>query len=174
MTDPKSKHDGENAPSVPAELEAARKEIEQLTEISKRALADLQNYRRRVEEERGSFAAFANASLILAILPILDNFSRAFTHMPEDLKNNEWVAGVMNMEKQLVGVLQKAGLAEMPSAVGQQFDTNKHEAVLTGPGEKDIVLEEFEKGYMLSDKVLRPAKVKVGDGEQSISQQINK
>ncbi|MEK7528701.1 MAG: nucleotide exchange factor GrpE [Patescibacteria group bacterium] len=150
-----------------AELAAAQEEIAKLTEIAKRAMADLANYRRRVEDERGKFAQFANVSLILEILPTIDNFSRAFAHMPENLKNDDWIKGVMAIEKQLVEVLKKSGVSEMPSSVGQPLNPNKHEAIMTAPGEKDTVIEELEKGYLLGDSVLRPAKVKVGDGELS-------
>lgn len=146
------------------DLEAANKQIQELTETAKRALADLQNYRRRVEEERTAFVQFANVALILELLPILDNFQRAFSQVPEEILKSDWFNGALAIEQQLVAVVKKQGVTEMPSQVGKKLDPKIHEAIATGPGEKDTVIEEFEKGYLLGDKVIRPAKVKVGNG----------
>lgn len=145
-----------------SELETANKKIAELTEAAKRALADLQNYRKRVEEERANFIQFANAGLLLALLPILDSFNRAFSQVPEEIKNTDWFKGALQIEQQLVAVINKQDVKEMPSSVGQKLDPRFHEAITVGPGEKDTIIEEFEKGYMLGNKVLRPAKVKVG------------
>lgn len=153
-----------NGSHLEEDLKRANQQIQDLTETAKRALADLQNYRKRVEEERTSFSQFASASLVLELLPILDNFNRAFSQVPEEITKTEWFKGTLQIEQQLVGVLKKRGVAEMPSSVGQQVDLNKHEAVAAGPGAKDTVIEEYEKGYLMGDKMLRPAKVKVGDG----------
>lgn len=147
------------------DLEAANKQIADLTETAKRALADLQNYRRRVEEERATFVQFANVALILELLPILDNFQRAFLQVPEEISKTEWFKGALQIEQQLVAVVRKQGVSEMPSQIGKKLDPKVHEAIATGPGEKDVIIEEFEKGYLLGDKVIRPAKVKVGDGK---------
>ena len=148
------------------DLEEAKKEIDKLTDIAKRALADLENYRRRVDQERAQFIQFSNATLILAILPVLDNFHRAADHLPEDLKKNDWVNGIMQIEKQFDDVLKKIGLTEIDCVIGSHLDTMLYEAVLTAPGAQDSILQELEKGYMLGEKVLRPAKVKVGDGSK--------
>lgn len=139
-------------------------QIAELTETAKRALADLQNYRRRVEEERAVFVAFANVGLILELLPILDNFNRAFAQVPEEISKTEWFKGALQIEQQLASVIRKQGVMEMPPQIGKKLDPKIHEAVATGPGEKDVIIEEFEKGYLLGEKVIRPAKVKVGDG----------
>lgn len=147
-------------------LEAANRQIQELTETAKRALADLQNYRKRVEEERGQFAQFAALALILELLPILDNFNRAFAQVPEEIAKTAWFKGALQIEQQLAGIVRKQGVAEIPSSVGKPLDSKLHEAIAAGPGEKDIILEEFEKGYVLGDKVIRPAKVKVGNGEK--------
>lgn len=149
------------------DLEAANKQIQELTETAKRALADLQNYRRRVEEERTAFVQFANVALILELLPILDNFQRAFVAVPEKILKSDWFKGALAIEQQLVAVVKKQGVTEMQSQVGKKLDPKVHEAVASGTGEKDMVIEEFEKGYLLGDKVIRPAKVKVGTHEQA-------
>lgn len=157
---------GATSSSTPLEedLKAANQKIQELTETAKRALADLQNYRKRIEEEHTSFIQFANLSLLLELLPILDNFQRAFLSVPEVIKKTEWFAGALQIEQQLVSVMRKQGVTEMPSSVGQKVDPEHHEALMTKPGEQDMVVEEFEKGYMLGSKIIRPAKVAVGNG----------
>lgn len=144
------------------ELDQANKKIAELTEVAKRALADLQNYRKKVEEERAAFVQFANATLLLELLPILDSFNRAFAQVPEEIKDTDWFKGALQIEQQLAAVINKQGVKEISSPVGQKLDPRFHEAITVGPGEKDIIIEEFEKGYMLGEKVLRPTKVKVG------------
>lgn len=161
--------DGGNAgANLQADLEASNKQIQDLTETAKRALADLQNYRKRVEEERTAFVQFANVGLILELLPVLDNFNRAFAAVPPEVSETEWFKGALQIEQQLVAVVRKQGVTEMPSQVGVKVDTKIHEPILTGPGEKDVIIEEFEKGYMIGEKVIRAAKVKVGDGNIDI------
>ncbi len=145
-------------------LEEAQKQVDQLTDVSKRALADLENYRKRTEVEKAAFAEFANASLILELLPILDNFKRATAHLPEPLKDNDWVKGTIQIEQQLFSLLQKHGLKEM-DALNKPFDPNCHEALLKAPGSLDTVVEILENGYLLGNKILRPAKVTIGLGE---------
>jgi len=146
------------------DLEKANKQIQDLTETAKRAMADLVNYRKRAEEEKASFVAFANVGLIMELLPILDSFGRAFANVPEEIKKTEWFKGTLQIEQQLVGLMKKQGVTEMETTVGKKVDTKFHEPITVSPGEKDVITEEFEKGYMLGDKVIRPAKVKVGNG----------
>ncbi len=155
------------------EMEAAEQElteqdekdakIEELTRLAQQATADLTNYRRRVEEEKKSFASYATSNLVLELLQVVDNFDRALLSVPEEIKSNEWTQGIQGIDQQFHGILERQGLQPIETQ-GQKFDLNLHEAMMTGPGEKDLILEEFERGYMLGDRVLRPAKVKVGDG----------
>ncbi|MEK9132406.1 MAG: nucleotide exchange factor GrpE [Patescibacteria group bacterium] len=147
-----------------ADLTEANKKVEEMTEAAKHALADLQNFRKKTEEEKNSFVAFANTSLILELLPVLDNFARAFAAVPEEILETDWFKGALQIEQQLMGIMRKQGVVEMESQVGKKADVRLHDALAAGSGEKEVVIEEFEKGYMLGDKVLRPAKVKVGDG----------
>jgi molecular chaperone GrpE len=156
--------DQDTSTPLQADLEAANKQIQDLTETAKRALADLQNYRKRVEEERTAFVQFANITLLMELLPILDNFNRAFAAVPDEISKTQWFKGALLLEQQLVGIVRKQGVTEIPSSIDKPLDPKIHEAIAAGPGEKDMVIEEFEKGYMLGDKVIRPAKVKVGDG----------
>lgn len=167
--------EGQNFPEkLQADLAAANEQIKELTLTAKRALADLQNYRKKVEEEKAGFAQFANLNLLMELIPILDNFNRAFSAVPAEIQNSNWFKGALQIEQQLAGVMRKQGVCELPSSVGKKVDPNLHEPVMTGPGEKDIVIEEFEKGYKIGDRVIRPAKVKVGDGNGSVSDQREK
>ena len=104
----------------------------------------------------------ANARLIAAILPILDNLDRAKEHLPAGTE--EWAKGFEMSLSQLHQVFTSAGVTPLES-LNQPFNPDQHEAVAQGPGPKDTVIEEFEKGYKLGDRVIRHAKVKVGNGE---------
>ncbi len=94
---------------------------------------------------------------------MLDNFERALASVPEDLKGHSWVEGITLTEKQLRAALEREGLRAI-EAVGQRFDPNLHEAVahdVSEEHEEDSVIEEFQKGYKLHDRVIRPSMVKV-------------
>jgi molecular chaperone GrpE len=145
-------------------LEQAKKETAEMREMALRAVADLQNFKRRTDEQRSELALFANINFLQAIFPVIDNFKRAFNHIPEDIVENEWVKAISGIEKSFVDTLQSLGLKEVPCLVGAPFDPNLHEVVMQDAGTKDAILECFEKGYTFKEKVVRPAKVKVGNG----------
>lgn len=138
-------------------------ELEQMTEMAKRAMADLQNLKRRQEEEKSYWIRMANADLMKKILPILDNLDLAKKHMPQGAEG--WYKGIEMSINQMQQALQESGLTPLET-VGQKFDPEKHEAIAQGPGKKDEIIEEFEKGYTLGDFIIRHAKVKVGNGEK--------
>ena len=144
-------------------LGKAKKELQQMTELAKRTMADLQNLKRRQEEEKGQLITMANVDLIKEILPILDNLDRSKQHIPKDAE--EWGKGIEMSINQLHQVLKEAGLTPIES-LNQPFNPEFHEAVAQGPGEKDTVIEELEKGYMLGARIIRHTKVKVGNGEK--------
>jgi molecular chaperone GrpE len=146
------------------QLENANQKVEELTDSTKRAMADLQNFKKRMEEDKKQFAKFASANVFLEILPVFDSFERAQQHVPDELKDNEWVKGIEGIIKQFEQIMDKFNIKKMKS-VGEKFDPNRHEAVASEEGEKDVVLEELEAGYMMDDYVLRAAKVKVGSGQ---------
>lgn len=146
-----------------AEIEKLKAQVAQLTDSLARSQAEFINFRKRQASEQESFLKFANQKLILDLLPVVDNFQRAFQHVPESIKDDQWVIGALAIEKQFTQVLEKLGVQKM-NTIGQKFDANYHEILTVGDQpntEKDIVIEEFEAGYLLGDKVLRPAKVKV-------------
>jgi molecular chaperone GrpE len=130
-----------------------------------RAQADFINYKRRSEQEKEETIKFANSMLILQLLPILDDWERALAAIPDDLTNPSWIDGIRLMERKFRGILETEGLSPI-KAVGEPFDPNLHEAAMQGKGKEGIVVEELEKGYKFHDRVIRPAKVVVGNGEE--------
>lgn len=140
------------------ETETLKKEIADLTENWKRALADYQNLQKRYERERADFVQFANASLILRLIEVLNHLERA----AENLKDKGLDIVVTEFKK----VLTEEGLEEIKSE-GEKFDPNFMEAVETVEGKDEgKVAEIVNKGYSLNGKVLLPAKVKVFKGEK--------
>jgi len=130
-----------------------------------RAQADFINYKRRSEQEKEEIGKFANAILMLNLLPILDDLERAFTSVPPRLAKHNWVDGVRLIERKLQASLEAQGLSQI-KALGEPFDPNLHEAVMQGKGKENIVVDELQKGYKLHDRVIRPSRVVVGNGEE--------
>jgi molecular chaperone GrpE len=130
-----------------------------------RAQADFINYKRRSEQEKGELSQFANSVIMLNLLPILDDFERAFASIPPKLAKMSWVEGIKLVERKLWANLEAQGLAPI-KALGEPFDPNLHEAVREDKGKEGIVIEEVQKGYKLNDRVIRPTMVVVGNGEE--------
>jgi molecular chaperone GrpE len=128
-----------------------------------RAQADFANFKRRTEQERNETVIRANAALVLNMLPVLDDLERALDNISEKLSKLTWVDGIVLIYRKLKSTLEANGLSEI-KALGETFDPNYHEAALYDEGEEGKVIEELQKGYMLHDRVLRPAMVKVGKG----------
>ena len=132
--------------------------IKELEEKWKRALADYDNFKKRVEKEKNDFVKFAHASLIDKLLPVLDNLEKAEEHLKDE--------GLSLAVKQFKSILESEGLKKI-EAKGKEFNPETMDAVEVVKGKKDRVIEVVLDGYLLNDKVLRPAKVKVGKGEVS-------
>lgn len=134
----------------------------ELEHYAKRIQADFENYKRRSQEDKAEFSKYANTDLILQILPVLDNFRLAVHHLPKDLEDHPWVAGVRHIEAQLEQILCSEGVARIET-VGETFDPRLHEAIEEVVSEKPPgeITEEVQRGYRLQDRVIRPAKVKV-------------
>jgi molecular chaperone GrpE len=127
-----------------------------------RTAADFANYRRRVDEEREGLAQFSNAILIGKLLSVLDDFDRALANVPADTHEG-WVDGVRLVERKLRGMLENEGVTQI-EALGQRFDPNLHEAVVsevTADHPDNEVIGELQRGYRLGDRVLRPSLVRV-------------
>ena len=131
-----------------------------------RAQADFANYKRRTEQEMQEIGKMANANLALSLLPVLDDFERALNSAPENQSDGSWVDGITLIYRKLKGALEAIGLSRI-EASGEPFDPNIHEAVMQGKGKDGIVIDELETGYMFQDKIIRPTKVVVGNGEET-------
>ncbi|OKP91187.1 nucleotide exchange factor GrpE [Paenibacillus helianthi] len=146
--------------------EAARRLQELAEEYQGRTLrvqADFDNFRRRTQKEKEELAQYATAKLVGELIPVLDNFERAIATVPASPEFEAFNKGVNMIFQQLEGILKSEGLTAMES-VGQPFNPEYHQAIMqveSEEHEEGIVTEEVQKGYLLKDKVLRPAMVKV-------------
>jgi len=128
-----------------------------------RAVAELENYKKRAIRDRADSLKYGQENLIRDILPLVDNLDRAMEHACNSNDFEAFKAGLQLIQNQLNGCLGKQGV-EPIEAIGQGFDPNVHEAVLQVESPEhghNQVVEEFEKGYMLNGRVLRPSRVSV-------------
>jgi molecular chaperone GrpE len=126
-----------------------------------RALADFDNYRRRVERERAGAARAGKRELLLSLLDVLDGFDRALAQISGTDKSVS--EGLQAIHRQLLGLLEAHGVTPFPSQ-GQPFDPTRHEAVASAESqeyEPGTVIDEYGRGYRWNDEVLRPARVRV-------------
>ena len=163
MDEPRTEDAAASAESLDARLAKAEADAQKYLDNWRRAEADLQNYKRRAEQERDESRRFSSASLIINLLPIVDDFERAFASIDSNLAGLTWLDGLRLIYRKLLALLEAAGVRQI-QADGQQFDPRIHEAVAHIDGEEGKVLSEVQRGYMLHDRVLRPAMVVVGRG----------
>ncbi len=152
------------------EIEDLKKKLEEKAKESKenydrllRMAADFENYKKRAAREKEDWTKFANEDLIKSILPFIDNLERAVNHAQKIADTGVLVEGVRLTLQQLLQSLNKFGLSSFES-VGKPFDPAMHEAMLvveTDKHEPNQVVEEFQKGYLLNDRLIRPATVSV-------------
>jgi len=147
------------------ELELTQNKLNEVLDSAKRGVADFANFRRRNDEDKKNWIIFANTNLINDLLPVLESCKLAEDHIPETEKKNEWVNGILLTFKQLEEVLKKAGVKKVLAEIGGKFNPEFHEAIGEGAGEKGAIIEIFSCGFLLGEKLLKPARVKVGNGE---------
>jgi molecular chaperone GrpE len=128
----------------------------------RRAAADFANYKKRAEKDNAEYAKFANTALIARLLPVLDDFDRAFQTIPDNLRALTWVDGIVLIARKMAAMLEAEGLKPI-DALNKPFDPNIHEAVIHEESDKEdgTVIAELQKGYKLNDRVIRPTMVKV-------------
>jgi len=131
-----------------------------------RAQADFINYKRHSEQEKEEISKFGISVLLLNFLPILDELDLAFISSPAPLAKPDWVNGIRAIGRKLQVTLEAQGLSPI-NALGEPFDPHLHEAVRQDKGKEGIVIAEVQKGYKFRDKVIRPSKVVVGNGEEA-------
>lgn len=138
-------------------------QIEELNDRLLRNMAEFENFRNRSEKEKTAMFEVGAKSVVEKILPVVDNFERGFVAVPEEEKDNAFVKGMEAIYKQFTTVLEEIGVVPI-EAVGKEFDPNLHNAVMHDEDdsmEANTISEEFQKGYMYKDSVVRHSMVKV-------------
>ena len=161
MMETTEKHKRAPADDQSSEIEQLKEELRQKNDLYLRALADFENYRKRIDREQASAARAGKREIILALLDTLDGFERALEHSKDDPASI--VEGVRAIHRRLLRQLEAQGVTQFKSR-GEPFDPNLHEAVASVESdeyESDIVVDELQRGYRWGDEVLRPARVRV-------------
>lgn len=139
--------------------------IEELTDRLQRTMAEFDNYRKRTDKEKASMYIIGAKEVVEKILPVVDNFERGLASATEEQKADPFVEGFDKIYKQLCKTLEDMGVKPI-EAVGKEFDPNFHNAVMHVDDEtvgENIVVEEFQKGYLYKDFVVRHSMVKVAN-----------
>ena len=139
--------------------------IEELTDRLTRQMAEFDNFRKRTEREKSQMYEIGAKDIIEKILPVIDNFERGLAAVPEESKEDPFVEGKEKIYKQIMTTLEGVGVKPI-EAVGQEFNPDFHNAVMHVEDEEageNIITEEFQKGYMYHDSVVRHSMVKVAN-----------
>lgn len=150
-----------------AQLADAKTKSDEYLDNWRRTLAEFQNYKRRADKDKADYAQYANQRLLKRMLDVLDSFEGGFKTIPPQFKNEPWVEGMRAVERQMLQILEQEGVKPIDTQ-GKEFDPNFHEAMVYEPAQgasEGQILDELQRGYMLQDRVLRPARVKVAKGE---------
>lgn len=158
------------------ELETIKKQLEQEKDRCLRLNAEFENQRKRLQKEKEEFVKYANEKLIIELIDIMESLERGLENAKGSKNNEKLIQGMELIYKQLKNVLEKNGLVAI-KALGEKFDPYKHEAMmqtLSDDNEEGMILEEFARGYMLNNKVIRYSKVRVSknkdtDNENEVS-----
>ncbi|MBQ8694057.1 MAG: nucleotide exchange factor GrpE [Bacteroidaceae bacterium] len=155
-----------NEERVQKELDEANEKIAMLEDRYLRQIAEFDNYRKRTMKEKAELIKNGGERTIEAILPVLDDFERALNNMAKDENAAEAMKGVELIYNKFIGILKQNGLQKIETE-GADFDTDYHEAIAMVPAfeesQKGKVLDCIQSGYMLNEKVIRHAKVAVGE-----------
>ncbi|MDO5775685.1 MAG: nucleotide exchange factor GrpE [Eubacteriales bacterium] len=141
------------------------KQIEELNDKYKRLFAEFDNFRKRTDAEKAGMFIEGERTVLLKVLPLIDNFERAIASIPEEQKETALAEGIDKTYKSFMSQLAELGVTPIDAA-GKPFDANLHNAVMHIEDEEtdeNTVVEEFQKGYMFKDKVLRYSMVKVAN-----------
>jgi len=144
-----------------SETEQLREEVRRERDLRLRALADFDNFRKRLERERAAVAQRGKRDIVLKLLDLSDSFDRAFQQA--GAAPASWVEGFRSIQRNLLALLEAQGVTAFPS-LGEPFDPERHEAigdVESGQYDPGTVAEEVQRGYLSGDELLRPARVRV-------------
>lgn len=147
--------------NVKSELE---QQVGELTLDLQRTRADFENYRKRVEVEKDAAREAGKSGAVVKLLPVIDNIERAIAYAPEELKDNAWAQGVVSLVKNLDKSLEGLDVRRIDASTGVEFNPDLHEAIQfdeDAEGEKEVIAAELQAGYMLGERVIRHAMVKV-------------
>ena len=160
------------AEQVESDLNVLDDEVSKLTEEKAqihdqllRTMADFQNFRKRTQQEQGLIRQYATESLIMTLLPVMDNFERTVAAAEKGAPIESLISGVRATEKQFRFIIEQQGITKIAS-VGQPYDSDLHEAIGTVKSDdfpSETVVEEVEPGYKMGDKVIRHSKVRVAE-----------
>lgn len=140
-------------------------QIEELTDRLKRQMAEFDNFRKRTEKEKTQMYEIGAKSVIEKILPVIDNFERGFATVTEEEKANPFVEGMDKVYKQMMTTLNEIGVTPI-EALGEEFNPDFHNAVMHVEDEEageNVIVEEFQKGYLYKETVVRHSMVKVAN-----------
>lgn len=144
--------------------EDLEQQVGELTADLQRTRADFENYRKRTEADKISSYQHGQATAILKLIPVIDNIERAIAHIPDELQDNKWAAGVASLVKNLEKSLDGMNVKRIEAAPGTMFNPELHEAIQideNAEGEHEVIAEELQAGYTHNGQPIRPAMVKV-------------
>lgn len=152
-----------NAPDPTEHVAHLAQERDALRDQLLRAMADMQNFRRRVQQEKEETRKYATETLVAELLPVLDNFERTLAAVESGAGIETLVEGVKMVDKQMRSILESVKLSRIPSQ-GLSFDPEHHEAIAveeTDQHPEGTIIEELQPGYRIAEKVIRPARVRI-------------
>jgi len=150
--------------------------IKEYEDLLKRQQAEFENYRKRNKREMEENKKYANAEIILDTINVLDDFGRAIDSSKSSRDFDALLEGILIIEKQLMGILENKYGVKRIEAVGKEFDPSMHDAIMMEESDKvkeDTVVEDFQKGYIMYDRIIRPSKVKVAKAVSSSENPVN-
>ncbi len=140
-------------------------QIEELKDRVTRQMAEFENFRKRTEKEKSQMFEVGVKTMVEKILPVVDNFERGLAQVPEDKKNDSFVEGMNMIYKQMMTAFDEIGVKPIET-IGKEFDPNLHNAVMHVDDDtlpENSIVEEFQKGYIYHDQVVRHSMVKVAN-----------
>jgi molecular chaperone GrpE len=158
--------EGSSPEKLEAQLEEKTREASEYFDKWLRLRAESENFKKRMQKEKGDLVKFGNENLLKALLPVLDNLSRAIEHGKNAKENSPLLEGVEMTYKEFLSTLDRFGVKPVP-AVGEVFDPEKHEALSQEESDQEAnrVIAAVQNGYLYHDRLLRPAKVIVSKGK---------
>ncbi len=162
-----NRQDAESAQHVVEQITTLKIAMNDANNKALRALADLANARKRMEDEKATFAVFATKNAVLEVIDMFENFERSMAHKPPELKDGDWLKGLELLQAQFQKFFSIHGVKKLEAKPGDKVDPAQHEAVMAAEGQEGVILDIFSAGYEMAGRVIRTAKVKVGGGKKA-------